>query len=1461
MRRTLWIHCSFVIAAVLLVLLAPSNNRAWAVGASDTLKPIGSAASGTNTVSWDSPNNQYVLQFTDGTDTIKYMISLNETNVTKGLIDIKAQLNSNSVIYPVYSGGPSYRNSSGTLMTPSALSAAASVSYTHGLASNTVTFTVTDTYQSVARTKMYTYQIQGKTLIVNVNSAATAGNNNYAGLQLERSSATTNAAIRSMAYADDQPYVMVDSTYFYSNVLDKFKSNSTGFTLQSSAFSSSSVFASTDTTYDKNTAGNVNALNETFYVTLSNDVMDTIYKTSKTASAYRNSLTDLVVLDYWQEGHGFGADNRNLFGMDLPSRIKIVDKMFNDWKMSKVLVQDHQWQRYSYDVNLPAHYPANPMLGTSTEFASYVSKVKSTYGYKISLHEDYWYMYPDATNPYWNATGQGKVAKDASGTYRNGWYLADTGVMSYAIRAEQMKYYSDLESTQINTNYDPNAAYLDVNGAWPPDNLNQISLDASAPDSKTMKDAIIGNKTLFDSVQTIYGGPLTSEGAGSSGRFDSSYAGYVDGIERKITGGANADVIVDYEVKQLRPLMANLGMGNNFFPGPTITNADWDKYRAMLIAFNHMGWMNPQSYGRPDLIGKEYYMIQPLQAQYLDTSVSVSTIEYWNGTAYRTVSQALKDGYDFKKAKIHMVYSNGLNIYVNFDSSNWTVTYNSVSYTLDQNGWVAGNTSISFLEYSCLKGGVRVDYVDTTNHTYADARGTYTTFPTFTTKGMKLVKKSTGDTTAPTIKNMKITNLTDTTVSFSWSTDESASTLADYGTTTSYGTSYVAPLDFDKNHSYTISNLSANTTYHFRVRAEDIANNGANSGDFVFKTLPAGNKASAQFTATQGTNNWYYQYLSGTSYTNLPSWDSTNSVWKHASDSNNYIGASYQHPGSASDSVRKWVAPSSGWVQVTGEPNKSSYENIWDNVIDDDGLYAYISLNNDIIWNKYIESQNQSKNRHDLTIYVTAGDVLYFRENKNGVNSYDGLSWDPWISYISKTSFTASTDYTSDMGASNWFNRSWDGTLFREMTYSGTSWSEGSASLFNNYAIPSSTRDASRSWVAKASGSIKITGTAKKKVTGGDGVIVDIFLNNQSIWNKTIAASDTTGYTHDLTIHIEAGDLVEFRVNRNITATSDDTTWDPTIAYVKPFYSVDDTTSTQGNNGWYYQKWDGSNYTNLTWNGTSSIWELASTFLAIDTINMHPENSYDAVRKWVAPNDGKVKVYGTIQRPTTGGDGVIAKTVLNSVEYWGLAIGGTDTTTKSFSYYMTVHAGDAIYFRLSKNSTIANDTTAWKIKIEYDLERYKASEDWSSVQGMHNWSYQRLNAGTYTDLPWIPLNNDWEYSTFCIISVTNMHPCSTDDTVRKWVAPFKGTIRVKGNTGVSASGGDGVVVTIKQGATTKWSRTLSAEKLPYLPDAMFAYDLTLDVNVNDPIYFILNKNSTITSDSTLLNPEIIYTAK
>jgi len=69
-----------------------------------------------------------------------------------------------------------------------------------------------------------------------------------------------------------------------------------------------------------------------------------------------------------------------------------------------------------------------------------------------------------------------------------------------------------------------------------------------------------------------------------------------------------------------------------------------------------------------------------------------------------------------------------------------------------------------------------------------------------------------------------------------WVTDETGNSIVEYGETQGYGRAITYP-QATINHTAFLSNLSPNTTYHFRVGSEDIAKNGPTySGDVTFTT-------------------------------------------------------------------------------------------------------------------------------------------------------------------------------------------------------------------------------------------------------------------------------------------------------------------------------------------------------------------------------------------------------------------------------------------------------------------------------------------------------------------------------------------------------------------------------------------------------------------------------------------------
>jgi hypothetical protein len=106
---------------------------------------------------------------------------------------------------------------------------------------------------------------------------------------------------------------------------------------------------------------------------------------------------------------------------------------------------------------------------------------------------------------------------------------------------------------------------------------------------------------------------------------------------------------------------------------------------------------------------------------------------------------------------------------------------------------------------------------------------------------------------APVISGLGAGNITPTGATISWSTDVPADSQVEYGPTTAYGST--TPLDpaTTTTHSQPLSGLTANTTYHYRVKSRGQNGVLATSGDAVFVT---GNATAATIGQWSPTLDW-----------------------------------------------------------------------------------------------------------------------------------------------------------------------------------------------------------------------------------------------------------------------------------------------------------------------------------------------------------------------------------------------------------------------------------------------------------------------------------------------------------------------------------------------------------------------------------------------------------------------------
>lgn len=102
------------------------------------------------------------------------------------------------------------------------------------------------------------------------------------------------------------------------------------------------------------------------------------------------------------------------------------------------------------------------------------------------------------------------------------------------------------------------------------------------------------------------------------------------------------------------------------------------------------------------------------------------------------------------------------------------------------------------------------------------------------------------DTTPPVISEVKATNVTDSSTTIIWATNEKTTSQVEYGETDSYGQTAPSVRSLSDNHTVQLTGLKPNAAYHFTVEAEDECHNHSKPyKDQTFTTLspiPIGNE-------------------------------------------------------------------------------------------------------------------------------------------------------------------------------------------------------------------------------------------------------------------------------------------------------------------------------------------------------------------------------------------------------------------------------------------------------------------------------------------------------------------------------------------------------------------------------------------------------------------------------------------
>jgi beta-xylosidase len=150
------------------------------------------------------------------------------------------------------------------------------------------------------------------------------------------------------------------------------------------------------------------------------------------------------------------------------------------------------------------------------------------------------------------------------------------------------------------------------------------------------------------------------------------------------------------------------------------------------------------------------------------------------------------------------------------------------------------------------------------------------------------------------------------------------------------------------------------------------------------------NSGLAGFSTTQGTNNWRYQQRSAGVFTDL-TYNTTNGYWTDTDGC--IVGKDYQIPGTSHDSVRTWVAPTAGTVDITGRLG------CLETGANCDGVDFVICKNGVVLQTGHLIQNVGAGAIISLSQTVAIGDKIQFIIKKLTNNEADRVEWNPDIQY------------------------------------------------------------------------------------------------------------------------------------------------------------------------------------------------------------------------------------------------------------------------------------------------------------------------------------------------------------------------------------------------------------------------------------------------------------------------------
>ncbi|TAJ07555.1 MAG: hypothetical protein EPO68_16340 [Planctomycetota bacterium] len=755
----------------------PLHVRALAApsaGGADVMRPRGALAGGATAVWYDAPTNEYRLRWDapGGADWLEYVLDLDHGGFAKGTLRV---FEKHSGLQVLQAGGVFYAQGFGVnLWSPQQFETNAQhVLEAHGVTGKTAWFHWRDEAPKLGggtsvHRRRHEFTLHGRALEVNVRGLDASGGSaadNYYAWRLGNVSAQQGQPAPTfkpvhVAYMDQIGITLVANDWFHSGFVDLFRSNSAQhapaqFSVLGNAASYTELMQ-----YTRASDATISLLGESGWVGVSREISDLFVETSAPPSPRASQLSRKIGVTF------SGSPEQGISYAEESAKIA----QLRSFGFDDVYLFKFNWMRFGTNRRATTHVPPMPQGGTVGEFTTLVQDAVAA-GWRIALYTDLFSLdqaqglddnpnYSENSLHYENFE-DGLKLNDL--TYRKGFgMLVNPSIPnspSYFSRIlaprRALKHWEREAKTFVDV-YGSNAAYFDVNCISAPDLIvtasgdnvgGALNQDARSPSDRTLRGAIRSYKSLYQHAGERSGGATVGEGSfvGFDARFDTFYAGYLDGTYRTLstggpptnpaTSGQIQPVVPDYELQCVRGKHYGFGLGQPqrfFTTGFTVPLIDplLAEYRATQISYAHNGYLisNAQLTEGGEYVTipeqvKEYYLFRSLQNEWANGQIaSVRYRAGAPGSPWLTLSQALKSGLDLVHPVIKQEWTNGLVVIVNHAQSNVV----ELGITLPTHGWIALNPNTGYINLAALvpATGKLGHLVFAPNYMLADGNGT-----------------------------------------------------------------------------------------------------------------------------------------------------------------------------------------------------------------------------------------------------------------------------------------------------------------------------------------------------------------------------------------------------------------------------------------------------------------------------------------------------------------------------------------------------------------------------------------------------------------------------------------------------------------------------------------------------------------------------------------------------------------